>query len=79
MIVTTGKVIKIEACGYVFERSCETPGCVTVRGREGALRLPGPAEAEKFIAAYRRAVAEDVPYRETGVEDDELAGPPAGC
>lgn len=69
MLVTTGKVIKIEIDGIHLERSCETPGKVSVKrndrgGGPQYLDLPGnPLEAERFIEAYRRALAEDIPYR----------------
>lgn len=67
MIITTGKSIKIDvgAWSLQVERSCETPGKVDVRGEGGHVALPAnKAEAERFIAAYRRAIDEDIPYRE---------------
>lgn len=73
MIITTGKSIKIDVgtWGLELERSCETPGLVTVRGEGPNNHLHLPAnkqEAERFIAAYRRAIEEDVPYREVRAE-----------
>lgn len=74
MIVTTGKSIKIDcnAWGLRLVRSCETPGLVTVTDREGkTLGLPAnEEEAERFIVAYRRAIAEDIPYRESVSEKE---------
>lgn len=73
MIVTTGKSIKIDVDGYLhLERSCETPGKVTLRRLSRTdttvvqcVDLPAhPDEAERLIKAYRRALAEDIPYRE---------------
>jgi hypothetical protein len=70
MIVTTGRIIKIDAAEFFFERTSETPGCVHVRDKKGVtLKLPAnPREMESWIAAYRRACGEDVGYRESGVE-----------
>lgn len=76
MIVTTGKIIKIETLDkYYFERSAETPGLVTVRSasvlRNGNEVLSLPAnknDMERFIAAYRRACEEQIDYRESNVE-----------
>ncbi len=73
MIVTTGKIVKIEVGYYTFERSCEHPGVVRVESKPGTLErgiieLPANREeAEMLITAYRRAINEDVPYRECGV------------
>lgn len=66
MIVTTGKIIKVEIADHVFEKSCETPGGVWLRNiRSGdALALPGNrSEADRFVKAYLRAVDEEVKYR----------------
>lgn len=72
MIVTTGKSIKIDVGCHLLrlERSCETPGAVHVTDRNGrTVVLPAnDAEREMFIAAYRRACAEDVPYRKSEAE-----------
>lgn len=70
MIVTTGKSIRIDLIGLRLERSCETPGAVTVTDRDNkTVTLPtNEAERERFILAYRRACAEDVPYRKSEVE-----------
>lgn len=71
MIITTGKVIKIDVSGHLrIERSCETPGAVTVTDRSGkSITLPASRdEAERVIAAYRRALVEDIPYRKSEVE-----------
>lgn len=72
MIVRTGKNIKIDvgAWGLQVERTCETPGKVSVQdGKGGYVGLPANLDdSEKFIAAYRRAIAEDIPYRESNVE-----------
>lgn len=74
-IVTTGKSIKIDLNGYTrLERSCESPGVVRVWDREGqSILLPAnEGEHETFIAAYRRACEEDVPYRKSEVESSLL-------
>lgn len=75
MIVTTGRIIKVNAAGYYFERSAESPGLVTVQStRDGAasngsMSLPSNAQdMEKFISAYRRICAEVIEYRESKVE-----------
>lgn len=70
LIVTTGKSIKVEVGAHRVERSCETPGIVHVYDREGRyISLPvNEGEREAFIAAYRRACAEDVPYKKSEVE-----------
>ena len=70
MITTVGKHIRVEIRGYIFERTAEGPGVVTLRVRGGgATELPGNAqEAEQFIAAYQRAIKEDVGYREMKAE-----------
>lgn len=67
MIVTTGRIIKVDAGNLHFERTCETPGAVTLRDLRGvAITLPAnPEEVERVIAAYRRAAAEDIAYRES--------------
>jgi hypothetical protein len=66
MIVTTGKIIKIDAGRFTFQRTCEAVGCVTVRDSSGTIMaLPvNEQESEEFIKAYRRAIAEDIAYRE---------------
>ena len=71
MIVTTGKIIKIDAGNFHFERTCETPGAVTLRDRHGtSIRLPAnTTELERIIAAYRRAATEEIAYRESKAED----------
>lgn len=78
MIVTTGKSIKIDVgtCGLQIERSCETPGKVSVaNGKGGWIDLPAnPDEAAMFIASYRRAIAEDIPYRDMKSEDWRAKG-----
>ncbi len=74
MIVTTGRHIRIEVGrNYLLERTSETPGGVRISDRgglgvrrpePGQIDLPAsPEEAERFIAAYRRIIAEDVEYR----------------
>lgn len=74
MIVTTGKHIHIEAASstLILERTAETPGCVTVRHRrypDEKLTLPAnKGESEEFIAAYRRAINEDIDYRKSDCE-----------
>ena len=73
MIVTTGKHIKVELLsGLKLELTAERPGAVVVYGRPGCnerVELPAAKDdAEAFIAAYRRIIAEDVAYRKTEVE-----------
>lgn len=69
MIVNIGKRIRIETGRYLFHADADTPGLVTVthapRGEDAqVLSLPGnPEEGERFIAAYRRVLAEDLGYR----------------
>ena len=68
MIVTTGRIIKIElireAQSYRLERTSEAPGVVRLRWRDRLIDLPANLEdAERFINAYRRAIDEDVGYR----------------
>jgi hypothetical protein len=71
MIVTTGRSIKVEIEGFIFHCSCETPGIVTVTAignrrddeHESITLRAGVDDMEKFIAAYRRCVVEDIPYR----------------
>lgn len=79
MIVTTGKSIKIDvgAWSLQVERTCEAPGKVSVSNSKGGyIELPAhPDEAAKFIASYRRAIAEDIPYRESKFEDWRAAQP----
>lgn len=71
MIVNIGKRIHIESGDFDFKRDANTPGLVTVRRRrcQSSLDLPGnKKEAELFIAAYRRCIAEDIEYRKSEVE-----------
>ena len=76
MIVTTGKSIRIEAVSFHFKRSCETPGVVDVQNGTGLITLPASAiERETFIAAYRRACEEDIPYRKRETETPLLSDP----
>lgn len=71
MNITTGKHVIIETGDFTFKRTAETPGGVTVHrrpissGREPeVIGLPAQRDAaERFIAAYRRIIAEDVEYR----------------
>jgi hypothetical protein len=81
MIITVGKTVKIETVwGITLTRSCETPGLVTVILKDGQhLKLPANNdEVEGFIAAYRRVVVEDIPYREVRVESPEKKGSTIG-
>ena len=71
MIVTTGKHIVIEANDYYLERTCETPGIVSVSNRRDkqSINLPAnPVDMESFIEAYRRACSEQIEYKKSGVE-----------
>jgi hypothetical protein len=71
MIVTTGKIVKVETLQFEFERSCETPGAVSVwrKRYEGKLVLPGNLEeAEVFCEAYMRIVREEIEYRKRECE-----------
>lgn len=75
MIVTTGRIVKVECGNFLFERTSEAPGIVTVTQRQthdlvrAQVGLPTHAgEAERFIEAYRRCLNEDVGYRKSEVE-----------
>lgn len=59
MIVTAAKMIRVESGGYTFDRDGETPGRVLVTHfASGGMALPGnPEDAQRFVAAYLRAVA----------------------
>lgn len=55
--------ITLNAAGFYFTKSSDTPGNIIVRcargGREGFLTLPGNApDADLFCAAYKAIVAE---------------------
>jgi hypothetical protein len=80
VIVTTGKVIKIDEGKFHFERNSETPGIVMVYGGSSSdreqLTLPvNVQEMDNFIAAYQRAASEDVGYRKT---ENEFKTPDIG-
>lgn len=71
MIVTTGKIIKIQVGHLTLERSCEAPGAVRVTSdiSIGSLSLPVESNgSERFIEAYKRILSEDIPYRTMGAE-----------
>ncbi len=69
MIVNIGKRIRVDAGRYQFECDCATPGAVNVTSDRGSITLPGNADdAERFIAAYRRAVTEPIEYVESESE-----------
>lgn len=72
MIVTTGKIIKVDlglTYQYNFERTSEAPGICSVSHKGVTMTLPANIDdMERFIAAYRRAVSEDVGYREMKCE-----------
>lgn len=74
MIITTGRIIKVHALlgtvSYRLERSSDSPGHVRVSaGDNNHLYLPGDlADAELFIAAYRRALDEAIDYKKEEVE-----------
>lgn len=71
MIVTVGKRVKIELVSpsITLERNCESCGIVQVWRGDKWIDLPGnPTDAERFIEAYRRIVAEDVPYKRAEIE-----------
>ena len=71
MNITTGKHVRINTGNFIFERTAETPGIITVRCMEKSsyseaevMHLPAQSDyAERFIAAYRRIIEEDVEYR----------------
>jgi len=67
MIVTTGKIIRVETRGgFTFERNSETPGMVRVSSRRMNETMELPAndeEVQAFCEAYVRAAKEDVGYR----------------
>lgn len=69
MLIRRGRVIKIDALWeqrWHFERSCESPGIVTVRNKDGdCINLPGNAqEAKEFMEAYQKVIDEDISYSE---------------
>lgn len=71
MIVTTGSIIKVEACcgRFHFERSSEAPGCVYLHSAGKTVELPANEhELEMFISALRRAASEEVGYRKRECE-----------
>jgi hypothetical protein len=73
MIVNTGRRIRVEVGGYLFERDADTPGLVKVSSAggtfKGNLELPANQEdALRFVAAYMRTCAEEVDYRKSEVE-----------
>lgn len=73
MIVTTGKHIKVEVSGFLFQRTAETPGLVRVTTVgstwKGDLELPANLEEmQRIIEAYERVCAEEVDYRKSEVE-----------
>ena len=69
MIITTGKIVKVDISNFQFERSAETPGLVTVvsswsPGKGERFSLPANEdEADRFIMAYRRVIDEQIEYR----------------
>lgn len=68
MIVTKGKHIRIEVCGFTLERSCETPGALTVINREMRRMEFGVFDIDEICAAMKRACSEEIDYKETTVE-----------
>lgn len=75
MIVNVGKRVRVDygipPGQYIFERDADKPFCVTVQHTEFPVRLALPGnrvEAERFIAAYRRCLDEDIAYRTSEVE-----------
>lgn len=78
MLITTGKHIVIEVGDFTFRRTAETPGLVTVTSRrhgcfDDKLSLPGNCpEGQAFVAAYLRILKEDVAYKETEFENNNL-------
>jgi hypothetical protein len=77
MIVTTGRVIKINAGDLYLERTSEAPGIVVVTDKRGG-RIVLPAnddDSERFISCFRRAIAEDVGYRKQECEGPGVSLP----
>lgn len=73
MIVTTGKIIKVEVGPgrFRFERSAETPGLVVLHNLQNQTKveLPGNEEdASQLVKAYLRIVKEDIGYRKQECE-----------
>jgi hypothetical protein len=73
MIITTGRTIKAHLLSgglpYTLERTSATPDVVWVLDQSGRLALPGNKdEAERFIAAYRRVLEEEIDYKKEEVE-----------
>lgn len=65
MIVTIGKVVKVDHGRFLFYSDCKTPGRVTVSDHNGqVIDLPGSKkkDAEAFIKAYLRVVNEPIDY-----------------
>lgn len=65
MIVTTGRIIKIEVCKrIIIQKSCEGPGAIRVTNDGESITLPGnKEEAQRFVNAYLHAVNADIEYR----------------
>lgn len=75
MIVNVGKRIKVETEEFEFECDADAPRKIKVRktGYEQVFELPRNAdEAEIFMKAYRRCLAEDIEYRELCREPIDL-------
>jgi hypothetical protein len=70
VIVTTGKIIKVQIDGYSLERTAEKPGQVAVLHRNGQRMdlSSNAAEAQRFIDAYKRVIDEDIGYRKRDCE-----------
>ena len=75
MIVTSGRIVKVECGNFLLERTSEAPGIVTVSQRNthdlvrAQVQLPAnPQEMARFIEAYQRTCREDVGYRKSEVE-----------
>jgi hypothetical protein len=73
MIVTTGQIIRIEVDGYVFERTSETPGLITVvkynKATSSTERLSlHVQDVDAFTEAFASIAAEDIAYRKKEVK-----------
>jgi hypothetical protein len=79
MIVTIGKHIRVE-CGqgsqgsFLIHRSAETPGLITITGRNGSKLKVSPHDVESLCAGLRRAAKEDIGYRSMEHESEKEGG-----
>lgn len=69
MIVNVGKRIIVETLNYHLVCDCQKPGVVEVTHASATIKLPGNTDdAERFIAAYRRVLEENIGYANSECE-----------